>query len=80
MTSAKAAAGNINVLEVYSNNYLTRTNNNSDTDTDFDTAMSYINGIMPLPGTGAAISTPQEVLFIVTDGVDDESHRHARRS
>ena len=72
LTSAKAAAANINVLEVYSNNYLTKTNNNNDADTDFETAMSYVNGIMPLPGTGSAISTPQEVLFIVTDGVDDE--------
>ncbi len=34
--------------------------------------MSYINGIMPRPGSGAANSTPQEVLFIVSDGVDDE--------
>ncbi len=28
--------------------------------------------LMPLPGTGTPASTPQEVLFIVTDGVDDE--------
>jgi hypothetical protein len=34
--------------------------------------MSQINGIMPLPGTGTPNSTPQEVLFIVSDGVDDE--------
>ena len=27
---------------------------------------------MPNPGTGASNSTPQEVLFIVSDGVDDE--------
>ena len=27
---------------------------------------------MPNPGTGAANSTPQEVLFIVTDGVEDK--------
>ncbi len=72
LTSAQAAAANINVMEVYSNNYLTKTNNNSDTDTDFENAMSYINGVMPNPGTGAATSTPQEVLFIVSDGVDDE--------
>ncbi len=72
LTSAQAAAANINVMEVYSNNYLTKTNNNNDTDTDFENAMSYINGVMPNPGTGAATSTPQEVLFIVSDGVDDE--------
>jgi Flp pilus assembly protein TadG len=72
LTNAQAAAANINVLEVYSNNYLTKSTNNNDTDTDFETAMSYVNGIMPNPGTGAANSTPQEVLFIVSDGVDDE--------
>jgi Flp pilus assembly protein TadG len=72
LANAQAAAANINVLEVYDNNWLTKTNNNSDTDTNFETAMSQINGIMPLPGTGTPNSTPQEVLFIVSDGVDDE--------
>jgi Flp pilus assembly protein TadG len=72
LTNAKTAAANINVTEVYSNNWLTKTNNNSDTDTNFETAMSQINGIMPAPGTGTPSSTPQEVLFIVSDGVDDE--------
>lgn len=34
--------------------------------------MLQINSIMPNPGTGSASSTPQEVLFIVTDGVEDK--------
>jgi Flp pilus assembly protein TadG len=72
LSSAQSAASNINVLEVYSNNNLTQSNNNNDEDTNFESAMSDINGIMPAPGTGAANSTPQEVLFIVSDGVDDE--------
>ncbi len=72
LTNAQAAAANINVEEVYSNNWLTKTNQNNDTDTDFESAMSAINTLMPLPGTGTPASTPQEVLFIVTDGVDDE--------
>jgi Flp pilus assembly protein TadG len=72
LTNAENAAANINVEEVYSNNYLTKSNNNNDTDTDFESAMSAVNTIMPLPGTGTPSSTPQEVLFIVTDGVDDE--------
>jgi Flp pilus assembly protein TadG len=72
LTNAESAAANINVEEVYSNNYLTKSNNNNDTDTDFESAMSAVNTIMPLPGTGTPSSTPQEVLFIVTDGVDDE--------
>jgi len=72
LSAAKTAAANINVLEVYQNNWLTKTNDNNDTDTNFETAMSQINSIMPNPGLGTPNSTPQEVLFIVSDGVDDE--------
>jgi Flp pilus assembly protein TadG len=72
LANAETAAANINVEEVYSNNWLTKTNQNNDTDTNFESAMSAINTIMPSPGTGTPASTPQEVLFIVTDGVDDE--------
>jgi Flp pilus assembly protein TadG len=72
LTAAQNAAQGINVLEVYDNNYLTRTNDNDDTDTDFDSAMQQMNTIMPNPGTGAGNSTPQEVLFLVTDGVEDK--------
>ena len=72
LSTAATAAGNIDVLEVCSNNWLTCSNNNSDTDTNFESAMSNINGIMPTPGSGTAGSSPQEVLFLVTDGVDDE--------
>jgi len=73
LTAAGAAASNINVLEVYDNNCLTMSNCNSDEDTDFNAAMSNINSAMPVPGTGASTSTPQEVLFIVSDGVDDKN-------
>jgi Flp pilus assembly protein TadG len=72
LTAAQNAAQGINVLEVYDNNYLTATHNNDDTDTDFDSAMQQMNTIMPNPGTGAANSTPQQVLFLVTDGVEDK--------
>jgi len=72
LSTAKASAANIDVLEVYDNNCLTKTNCNSDTDTNFETAMSQINNIMPNPGLGTPNSTPQEVLFLVSDGVDDE--------
>jgi Flp pilus assembly protein TadG len=72
LSQAQTQAGSIDVLEVYTNNYLTSTNNNSDTDTNYDTAMSNINTIMPTPGTGTMGATPQEVLFFVTDGVEDE--------
>jgi Flp pilus assembly protein TadG len=73
LTAAQTAAGTINVLQVYKNNWLTSSNNNSDMDTNFEIAMAQISGIMPNPGLGTPTSTPQEVLFIVSDGVDDEA-------
>jgi Flp pilus assembly protein TadG len=57
LTSVGSQAANIDVMEVYQNNYITSGVNN--------------NGVMPAPGTGLAGNQPQEVLFIVTDGVDD---------
>jgi Flp pilus assembly protein TadG len=72
LSAAQTAAAGIDVLEVCSNSYLTCGNDNNDTDTDFETAMSAINKIMPTPGTGTAGGSPQEILFLVTDGVDDE--------
>jgi len=72
LNSAATAASSIDVLEVYDNNCPTRSNCNNDTDTDFNTAMSGMDGIMPSPGNGSANSTPQEVLFIGSDGVDDK--------
>jgi Flp pilus assembly protein TadG len=73
-TTAQSSAGNIAQLEVYSNNYLTSSDDNSDTDTNYDNAMTNIITTMPLPGNGtnAHGDTPQEVLFFVTDGVEDE--------
>jgi hypothetical protein len=45
-----------------------------DVATNYDVAMSGINSTMPNPGQGTNVSgdTPQEVLFFVTDGVEDE--------
>ncbi len=73
LTTAKTSAGNINQLTVYDNNCLTKSNCNHDEDTDFATGMNKINTIMPNPGSGTNNKgdTPQEILFIVTDGVID---------
>ncbi len=74
LSTAKSLAAGINVLQVYKNNCLTSSNCNSDEDTDFESAMSaYTTLTMPNPGTGMAGSTPEEVLFIVSDGVDDSN-------
>jgi hypothetical protein len=47
----------------------------NDMDTNYDGAMSGITALMPTPGTGTtkAGDTPQEILFFVTDGVEDEN-------
>ena len=67
LSLAQSAAGNVNVLEIPYNNY------NSDEYTNFEGALGKLNTIMPNPGSGTNTSgdTPQEVLFLVTDGVDD---------
>jgi Flp pilus assembly protein TadG len=72
---AYTAASNVTMLPVYKNNWLTSTNNNGDADTNYDAGMSGINGVMPNPGSGTTTpgDTPQEVLFFVTDGVEDEA-------
>src|SRR5215472_11739479 len=71
LSTAQTAASTIDVIEVCKNNWRDCSNNNNDTDTDFGTAMTAVNSAMPDPGGGTAGSTPQEVLFVVTDGVDD---------
>jgi Flp pilus assembly protein TadG len=86
MSSASSAAANIQMLEMFNNGYLTGTNStssttnqyqktcsNDDGSTALNTAMTSINNLMPTPGNGtnAAGDTPQEVLMLITDGVND---------
>jgi Flp pilus assembly protein TadG len=81
LSGASTAAGNIQQLQVYNNNNLTSSNHNSDADTDYDNAMTNINSTMPAPGNGSNVAgdTPQEVLFFVTDGVEDETVSGSRQ-
>jgi hypothetical protein len=71
---AASAVNNISMLTVYKNNWLTSSNSNSDADTNYDAAMTGINKVLPNPGSGTTSvgDTPQEVVFFVTDGVEDE--------
>ena len=73
MTTARTQAANIQMLQVYSNNYLTSNNMNSDKDTNFDKGFAKLNTDMPNPGTGSNVpgDAPQEVLFLVSDGIAD---------
>jgi Flp pilus assembly protein TadG len=68
LASAKTAAGTIQLYKVPYQNW------SNDAITNYDAAMSGINLAMPNPGNGtnAPGDTPQEVLFFVTDGVEDE--------
>jgi hypothetical protein len=73
-SAAQAAAGTLQVTPVYDNNCLTVSNCNSDEDSYLDSGISDVNAIMPPPGNGTSNvgDGPQEVLFIVSDGVNDE--------
>jgi Flp pilus assembly protein TadG len=41
-------------------------------DTDISSALNAANQIMPTSGNGAQSGSPQEILFLVTDGVEDK--------
>jgi Flp pilus assembly protein TadG len=73
VATIQSAASSIQVLPVYKNNWLTSSHNNSDADTSIAGALSGLNTIMPNPGNGTNVvnDTPQEVVFLVTDGVED---------
>ena len=75
LTQAQRDTSKIQMLQVYSNGCLSAGNCNNDMDTQFDQAMAN-SAYIPNPGKGtnAANDTPQEVLFIVTDGVLDEQY------
>jgi len=82
-----AASPNFQLMEMYDNNDVCKASGSNpcgasggvgDVETNFDTALNSSNmnskTTMPDPGTGTNVNgdTPQEVLFIVTDGVVDE--------
>jgi Flp pilus assembly protein TadG len=75
-----SASPNFGVMEYYSNNNecgnaaCTSSGGGGDYATNYENALGAMNTIMPNPGNGTNVSgdTPQEVLFIVTDGVADE--------
>ena len=75
------ASPNFGVMEYYGNNYAcgsstcsTDSTTIGDYATNFENAFGAINTLMPNPGNGTNVAgdTPQEILFVVTDGVADE--------
>jgi hypothetical protein len=80
-TTAGTQVSNISLMPVYYQNCVfsgcsstSKTNPNTDYGTDIASALNSINNIMPAPGLGsnATGDTPQEVIFLVTDGVEDK--------
>jgi len=80
-TTAGTQVSNISLMPVYYQNCIfsgcsssSTTNPTTDYGTDIAGALTSLNGIMPAPGLGsnATGDTPQEVVFLVTDGVEDK--------
>ena len=74
-TTAGTQVSNIALMPVaYQNCVNTTSNCKTDNGTDIAGALTSINSIMPTPGLGSNASgdTPQEVIFLVTDGVEDK--------
>ena len=67
LASVKTTTSGIDLMTVPYQNY------NNDQDTDFNNVMTGANGAMPNPGTGKSTGGPQEVLLLVSDGVNDSS-------
>ena len=68
LTSAKTAAGNIDLMTVNGQN------DNNDQDTGYTDVFPAINSAISAPGAGTS-SAPQKYLFFVSDGVADENNR-----
>ena len=74
-SAASQAASNISLLTVdHQNCVVSGCSITTDYGTDIENALSSVNAIMPAPGGGSNQTgdTPQEVVFLVTDGVDDK--------
>jgi hypothetical protein len=56
----------------YANGKPTSSTNINDKATEFNNMLTAMNSTMPNPGDGTTTAKPQEVLFIITDGVTDE--------
>ena len=80
LASVGTAASNAATSLYYSNGCPTSSYCNNDTDTASSDAFTKINLMMPLPGNGTNVpgDKPQEILFIVTDGMRDETRGSGR--
>jgi Flp pilus assembly protein TadG len=78
------ASQNFGVMQMYANDVTcgnsacSSAGSQNDVATNYDVAMSSMNTIMPTPGNGTNTSSAQELLFFVTDGVEDENNGGSR--
>ena len=63
--SAKSAASAVDLMTIQYQNY------NNDQCTDFNAALTQANAYIPSPGDGSSSASPQKILFLVSDGVND---------
>lgn len=73
-STAGQAISNIQLMTVDHQNCVISGSCTTDYGTDIENALTSVNGLMPNPGLGSNQSgdTPQEVVFLITDGVDDK--------
>jgi Flp pilus assembly protein TadG len=79
LTTAKNQAALVGALPMCDNNHYVCADGNQDMDTYLDSNLTNMNTIMPTPGQGTNNKgdSPQEVLFIVTDALNDQGPSRA---
>lgn len=65
LTNAKKKADEIDLMSIPYQGY------DNDQQTDFDRALTQIGGKMGTPGNGLTVTSPEKILFFVSDGVGD---------
>ncbi|HWU04435.1 MAG TPA: hypothetical protein VN222_16970, partial [Novosphingobium sp.] len=74
LTTATVPDLGLNSPLLYTFNYWTSASTQTnDADSDFAKMFTTMNTTIPAPGDGSTPSTPQEVMFIVTDGMVDQA-------
>ena len=73
LKSASAAAAAIDVMEVAGQGQY------NDEDTNLNAPLSFAAQNLPVSGTGSSASAPQQVVFLVSDGVNDTYSLHEQQ-
>ena len=83
LSQAATTTTNLQPTLYYANNCVTQACKNTDVgaadeDTGSSDAFSHVNTLMPAPGTGLNGNQPQAIMFIITDGMRDETRPGGR--